>query len=121
MSDDDQIAYTAAVAGVPVMTSDGVVIGTLERVLDLPDLDLLDGIVVVTEIGDRFVDRDQIAYFTTTAVHCSLTAEQSADLPLPDSAPTYRADPAQASGNSIIDRLRRTFGRARWTREKDDS
>jgi hypothetical protein len=121
MSDDHRIAYTAATPGTPVMTVDGIVIGALERVLDIPDLDLFDGIVVTTEDGDRFVDRDQISYFTAAAVHCSLTAEESATLPEPDSAPTYRADPGQAGSNSIVDRVRRAFGRGKWTRERDDS
>jgi hypothetical protein len=121
MSDDEQIAYTAAVVGAQVLTVEGERIGSLERVLDIPDLDLFDGIVVKTDAGDRFVDRDQISHFTTTAVHCSLTAQQAAGLPEPDSPPTYRADPGQDGGNSVIDRVKRAFGRAKWTREKDDS
>jgi len=121
MSDEDQIAYSAAVPGTPVLSSDGGRIGSLDRVLDIPDLDLFDGIVVSTDAGDRFVDRDQISHFTTVAVHCSLSAQEAASLPEPDGAPTYRADPARDGGSSIIDRVRRRFGRAKWTREKDDS
>ena len=121
MADEERIAYSAAVPGTPVLGSDGQVIGTLDRVLDIPDLDLFDGIVVTTDAGTRFVDRDQVSHFTWTAVHCSLTAAQAASLPEPDSAPTYRADPTQDGGSSIADRLKRTFRRAKWTREKDES
>lgn len=121
MSDEQPIAYSAAVPGTPVLTSDGTRIGSLDRVLDIPDLDLFDGIVVTTETGDRFVDRDQISHFTMTAVHCALTAQQASTLPEPDSPPTYRADPLQDGGSSIVDRFKRMFGRGKWTREKDDS
>jgi hypothetical protein len=121
MDGQDRIAYSAATPGVPVLTSDGVVIGTLDRVLDIPDLDLFDGIVVVTEDGDRFVDRDQVSHFTTVAVHCEVTAAEAASLPAPENPPTYRADPRQDRGSSIVDRLKRAFGKAKWTREKDDT
>jgi hypothetical protein len=121
MDGEDKISYSAAMRGCQVLTSDGVVIGTLDRVLDIPDLDLFDGIVVETADGTRFVDRDQISHFTSAAVHCLLSSAEAGSLPTPDSAPTYRADPQQDSGSGIVDRVKRLVGRAKWTRDQDDT
>jgi hypothetical protein len=119
MSEEHEIAYTALARGTQVLSSDGDVIGTVERVLDIPDLDLFDGIVIETPDGDRFVDRDQVARITTRAVHCTVTTEQAANLSAPDSAPTYRARPGRGRG-SFSGWLRNLFGRTRWDREHDD-
>lgn len=120
MSEEYEIAYTALARGTQVLSSDGVPIGTVERVLDIPDLDLFDGIVIVTPSGDRFVDRDQIARITSVAVHCALTSSEAAALPVPDSAPTYRADSGQDAGSSLGARFRRMFRRGKWVRDHDD-
>jgi hypothetical protein len=117
MTEEHDIAYTAVSRGTPVQSSDGTVVGTVERVLDIPDLDLFDGIVVETAEGIRFVDRDHIARITNQAVYCALTAEEAATLPVPDSAPTYRAGSVRGSGPAW---MRRLFGRPKWKRERDD-
>ena len=118
MTEEHEIAYMAVGPGTPVRSSDGQVLGTVERVLDIPDLDLFDGIVVTTPDGDRFVDRDQISRITNVAVYCALTAAEAEALPVPDSAPTYRAHGGRR-GNSPA-WLRRMFGRPKWKRERDD-
>jgi hypothetical protein len=119
MSEEHEIAYTGLAPGTQVLSSQGDVIGTVERVLDIPDLDLFDGIVIETPDGDRFVDRDQISRITTVAVHCTVTTEEAANLSVPDSAPTYRARPGRG-GRSFTGWLRSRFGRAKWDREHDD-
>ena len=119
MDEEHDIAYTAVGQGTPVKSSDDTVIGTVERVLDIPDLDLFDGIVVTTVDGDRFVDRDQIARITNHAVYCAVTADEAATLPVPDSAPTFRADPGRR-GRHWPAWLRRLFGRPKWDRERDE-
>jgi hypothetical protein len=58
--------------GTPVQTSDGHTFGTVEHVLQDPELDLFDGIVVSIHHGLRFVDRDQIEEITTTRVSYSI-------------------------------------------------
>jgi hypothetical protein len=118
MTEEHEIAYMAVGPGTPVRSSDGQVLGTVERVLDIPDLDLFDGIVVTTPDGDRFVDRDQISRITNIAVYCALTADEAAALPVPDSAPTYRARGGRR-GNSPA-WLRRMFGRPKWKRDRDE-
>ncbi len=111
------IAYTGLATGTPVHASDGSEFGTVEKVLDIPDLDLFDGIVVQTDGGSRFVDADQVETITTAYVRCRLTADQAKALPEPQAAPTYRVDAHEDIGNSIGDRIRRKFGRSNWKRE----
>jgi hypothetical protein len=120
MSEEHEIAYTALAPGTRVLSSQGDVIGTVERVLDIPDLDLFDGIVIETPDGDRFVDRDQIARITTQAVYCTVSTDEAASLSVPDSAPTYRAHAGRGS-RSFTRWLGNLFGRrAKWRREHDD-
>lgn len=114
MSDSgDPIAYTGLPAGVPVLDQDGDVFGTVARVLQVPEEDLFDGIVVATGGGERFVDADQVGDITTTHVSCLLSKEQVAALPAPSHTPVYDVRP----GPSLKDRLNRLVGRDRWRRE----
>jgi hypothetical protein len=46
--DARRISYQALAAGVPVRASGGEQIGTVEHVLQVPELDVFDGIVVKT-------------------------------------------------------------------------
>ena len=58
MTDDAAISYLAAVRGTPVLSSTGTEIGTLEHVLQVPEVDVFDGIVIATKDGLRFIDLD---------------------------------------------------------------
>jgi hypothetical protein len=51
MTDDTVISYQAAAPGTPVLSSTGTQIGTLEHVLEVPELDVFDGIVIPQAIG----------------------------------------------------------------------
>jgi len=77
------ISYLALEIGTPVVTSTGTQFGTVHHVLQVPELDLFDGISVDTKHGLRFVDRDQITEMTRAAVRCALTDDQAAALPVP--------------------------------------
>ncbi len=110
----DPIAYTGLPAGVPVQDRDGNVFGSVARVLQVPEEDLFDGIVVNTADGERFVDADQVAEITTTHVSCSLSSADVAALPAPSQTPVYDVKP----GPSLKDRLNRLIGRDRWRREE---
>ena len=116
MSEDETpIAYSALGKGVPLLSQSGKQFGTVEHVLQIPEEDLFDGIVVDTSVGLRFVDRDQIGEITAAHVRCTLTDEQAAALPAPSGNPTFAADPSQDAGPSLHDRFGRMFGRGRWT------
>ncbi len=112
------IAYTGLATGTPVQASDGTDFGTVEAVLDVPDVDVFDGIVVQTEGRSRFVDADQVELITTAYVRCRLTAEEARALPEPAAAPTYGVDAHEDIGNSLGDRFGRMFGRGKWKRER---
>jgi hypothetical protein len=111
------IAYSALGKGVPLLTQSGQQFGTVEHVLQVPEEDLFDGIVVATSGGLRFVDRDQIGEITTAYVRCNLTDEEAAALPGPSGNAIYQADAQQDAGTSLHDRFGRMFGRARWTQK----
>jgi hypothetical protein len=119
MTDDTAISYLAAVPGTPVLSSSGATIGTLEHVLQVPDLDVFDGIVIATQAGLRFIDADQVRQITRAAIRCNIDDAQAADLPAPDGPPVYRVDALQDSGHSLHDTLGRLFRRPRWIREED--
>jgi len=76
---DQAISYQAVPAGVPVLTATGHEIGTLEHVLQIPEEDLFDGLVVATKDGLRFVDADQVQVITTSYVRSTLDDDAAAD------------------------------------------
>jgi uncharacterized Fe-S cluster-containing radical SAM superfamily protein len=65
--DARRISYQALGKGVPVRASGGEEIGTVEHVLQVPELDVFDGIVLWTAAGLRFADADQVADITEHA------------------------------------------------------
>jgi len=79
--DHTPIAYSALEKGVPVVSRSGHQFGTVERVLEVPGEGIFHGIVVATEPGLRFVDRDHVEMITTSQVNCALSDEQAAALP----------------------------------------
>ncbi len=119
MTDDTAISYEAATRGTPVLSRAGTQIGALEHVLQIPELDVFDGIVVTTAAGLRFIDDDDVAVITRSDIRGRLDDAQAARLPAPDGPPVYRVDAFEDSGQSLHDRLGRLFRRPRWIREDD--
>jgi len=114
MDDGEPVSYEALAVRTPVLSSSGTEFGTVEHVLQIPSLDLFDGIVVKTRHGLRFVDRDQITIITTTQVRCALTDDEAAALPPPDGPAALRPDVAHDEGPSLTARFGRLFGRTHW-------
>jgi len=112
------IAYTALQPGTPVQSSDGQQFGTVAAVLVVEEVSVFDGIVVETANGTRFVDADHVGTITTAHVRTSLTADEAAQLPVPDDSPVFRADARDDTGTSLADRFGRMFGRGKWKREQ---
>ena len=121
MTDETPISYMAAVRGSPVLTSAGTQIGTLEHVLQVPEVDVFDGIVIATEHGLRFIEADDVQQITQDHIRCSLDDAQAAQLPPPGGAPVYHVDAFQDSGSSLHDILGRLFRRPHWTREDEQA
>jgi hypothetical protein len=78
--DDHQIGYQALPRGVPIVTTDGVTIGTVAKVLDNAREHIFDGIVVDTGNGRRFVDAPEVARITARQVTLTIDAAQAAEL-----------------------------------------
>ena len=94
--DDDgyAISYKLLERGVPVVTTDGVEIGTVAGVLDNEREQIFDGIVVRSPRGDLFVDAPEVARIAERRVTLSISAEDAAALPLYERGPPqYRAKP----------------------------
>jgi hypothetical protein len=117
MTDDSAISYQAAVRGTPVLSSTGRQIGTLEHVLEVPEVDVFDGIVIATTAGLRFVDADYVQQITRSSIRCSLDDAQASQLVPPQGAPVYRVDALEDAGHSLHDVLGRLFRRPHWVRE----
>jgi hypothetical protein len=115
--DDPAVSYQGAVPGTPVLTRTGNEIGTLEHVLEVPELDLFDGIVIATDWGLRFIDADQVDVITIRPVRCRIDDAEAARLPPPDGSPVYRVNVLEEIGDSLHERLGRMFHRPHWTRE----
>src|SRR4051795_12961192 len=103
------IAYTALQPGTSVQTSDGQPFATVQAVLVDEKVSVFDGIVVQTTEGPRFVDADQVGAIYTTRVCTTLSAQQAANLPVPEGSTLIDIKPARSMG----DRLGRLFGRGK--------
>jgi len=114
MDDGQPVSYMGLPIGAAVLSSTDTQFGTVEHVLQIPELDIFDGIAVMTKHGLRFVDRDQITDITTTLVRCSLTDEEAAALPAPEGTLVLHPDTAHDEGPSLSARFGRLFGRQHW-------
>jgi hypothetical protein len=139
------ISYRAVTTGLPVVTSSGEQFGVVEHVLEVPELDLFDGIVVYTGTGLgsihpgagpraeasararmlrlgqmrdwlRFVDADQVAVITPGYVKCTFDSSQVPLLPLPGAAPVYHVDMEREEKAAWHGRYGRMFSRPHWNR-----
>ena len=105
MTDDDiAISYKVLPRGTPVHSSDGVELGTVDRVLDNAREQIFDGIVMRRSGGDVFVDAPEVARITERRVTLSIDEGEAAGLPAYEpGAPEYQANPKAG-------RLGRLFG-----------
>jgi hypothetical protein len=119
MDTEAAVSYQAAVPGSPVLTRSGREIGTLEHVLEVPRLDLFDGIVIATDWGLRFIDADRIELITICNIRCSLDDAEAGRLPPPVGAAVYRVSSLDEIGDSLHERLGLMFRRPHWTQEQE--
>jgi hypothetical protein len=115
--DASRISYHALGKGIPVRAAGGEELGTVEHLLEVPELDVLDGIVTDTAGGLRFADADQVADITHCYVTLDLPIEEAERLGRPQAPTVYHADPSEHAGGSLHDWSGRTFGRAHWKRD----
>jgi len=105
VDDGEAIHYTAVPRGTPVYDSDGAEIGTVDRVLDNYRENILDGFVIRTRGGLRFVDAPEVGRTAERGVTLTITSEEVESLPPPPQG-SAALRPNLRSG-----RLGRLFGR----------
>jgi hypothetical protein len=120
MDDVFPISYQGVTLGVPVLTRDGEQFGILEHVLEVPEEDIFEGIVVWIGGGTwadrriqrdlsrgdtsaarrlevfrphhlRFVEADKVAAITVGYIRCDLDRSQAEMLPPPSGTPVIHA------------------------------
>jgi hypothetical protein len=137
------ISYLAVGPGHPVVTHSGQQFAVVEHVLQIPELDLFDGIVVYTGAGLtamnpkhqilgraemrlalrrgllRFVDAEQVAAITPGYVKCTFEQSQVGLLPAPEGAVVLKVDMAreEQAELDLHARYGRMFGRPHWIRK----
>ena len=140
------MSYRAVGLGLPVVTHSGEQFGVVEHVLEVPELDLFDGVVVYTGTGLgafhpktehqaraemlrvgqsrgwlKFGDADEVAAITPGYVKCTFEMSQVADLPVPDAPPVFEPDMAREDRASTHAGWGAWFGRwferPRWVRK----
>ena len=103
----DPIGYKVLPRGIPVVSSDGVEIGKVVKVLDNAREHIFDGIVVRTKERKVFVDAPEVDRLFTRRVTLSIDAAAAAELP------PYKGVLGAVEHNAKrrVNRLRRTLGR----------
>lgn len=111
----DPTSYLTLAAGVPVFTSAGETVGTVEHVLALPDEDIFDGLVIDSRLepgGQRFVDAPEVAALYERGVVLAIDSAAVERLPQPAANPVVmEAHAGDAPPNALQDKLRRAWDR----------
>jgi hypothetical protein len=78
---DEPVGYLALPKGTPVVASDGVTVGKVQKVQHHERERIFDGIVVQAEDGRRFVDAPEVASMTRRRVELEIDSRAFAQLP----------------------------------------
>ena len=110
IDDGPAIHYAAVQRGTPVYAADGTQVGTVDQVVDNYREHILDGFVIETGHGPRFVDAPEVARTAERGVTLTIQPDQVGALPPPESGPgAFKA-------NVRTGRLGRLFGGS-WKRD----
>ncbi len=101
------IGYKVLKKGTPVVTADGVEIGTVAKVLDNAREHIFDGIVVRTKERRVFVDAPEVDRIYERRVDLTIDAAAAADLP------PYKGVLGNIEHNAKrrVNRMKRNLGR----------
>ncbi len=116
------IAYEVLDPGVPVYSSDGEMVGTVDHVVAAPQEDIFHGIVISTGVGKKFVAADDVASLHEHGADLRIAAAEIDGLPDPHGAAPVRR--VQEPGvkpsrwKELVDMVAlRRPGRRDWTDE----
>jgi hypothetical protein len=103
------ISYLVLTEDTPVYARDGTTeLGSVKRVLAVPEEDVFDGLLIHTPDGERFVDADGVRDIHEHGV--VLDFADGHDLHEPTASPAVmEAGPDDAIGSPVRDRLRRAW------------
>lgn len=107
--DGPAISYKLLRRGTPVVSSDGVQLGTTVRVLENEREHIFDGIVMDVEGADVFIDAPEVGRITENLVTLTIDVTQALRLPF------YRPGAPEFTANPRAGRLGRFFGGS-WRR-----
>jgi hypothetical protein len=109
----DPTSYLELDDGLPVFSSDGEELGSVEHVLADADADVFDGLVIdARRGGHRFADATQVERLYTGGVVLTLTAAEAERLPEPSENPgVMEADPDDVTPDDLGDKLKRAWDR----------
>jgi hypothetical protein len=79
--DDHAIGWKVLPKGTPVVSADGVEVGTVVKAQEDEKAHIFDGLVVRTEGGRRFVDAPEVERITASRVTLTISAAEVAELP----------------------------------------
>ena len=107
------IAYRVLERGVPVLSSDGEEVGTVDHVVAAAEQDIFHGVVIVSKrLGRRFVPAEDVASLHERGVDLRIGAADVAELPVPGgAAPVYVEDPGESKWEHWS---RKLTGRKDW-------
>jgi sporulation protein YlmC with PRC-barrel domain len=84
VDDGKAIHYAAVQRGTPVYDADGVEVGRVAQVVDNYREHILDGFVIDTADGRRFVDAPEVARTAERGVTLTIAAAEVPNLPPPE-------------------------------------
>jgi hypothetical protein len=73
--------------GTAVFAADGTQVGTVKKVLAVPEDDIFEGLLIETPAGERFAQGDLVGSIHERGVDLKLDAASAASLPEPEPAP----------------------------------
>lgn len=103
------ISYLVLAEGTPVFARDGSTsLGSVRRVLAVPEDDIFDGLILHTPDGDRFVDSEGVRDIHERGVVLDLDSAHDLHAPTPSPA-AMEVHPEDTVGSPVRDRLRRAW------------
>jgi hypothetical protein len=109
----DPTSYLELEEGVPVYSSDGADVGSVEHVLADEGADIFDGLVIDTVLGaggHRFADATLVAGLYERGAVLTLGAAECERLPEPGAGPAVlAADPGDTAPDDLGDKLKRAW------------
>jgi hypothetical protein len=83
----EPISYLILQPGTPCFTSDDQVVGSVKRVLAVPEDDIYDGLILHTDDGERFIDAAHATKLYENGVVLDISSDELHHLPAPAANP----------------------------------